>query len=265
MSKDGWGDGAAYQRYMGRWSLAVAEVFLEWFAAPTGLRWLDVGCGSGNLSRMILAKTNPAQVIGIDSAPGFVAYAQSSVSDLRARFFVGDAQSIHIHNASVDAAVSGLVLNFVPEPSKAIGEMARVTRAGGWIGGFVWDYADGMQFMRVFWEAAVELDPSASLHDEGQLFDICRPGAIENAFRKAGLNPVAATELIVDTVFESFDDFWVPFLGGVGPGSRYVLSLEKLPRTRLKEKLREKLPFAPDGSIPLTARAWAAKGQVPAR
>jgi len=256
-----WSNGTAYNAFMGRWSLLVAQQFLAWLDVPPGQRWLDVGCGSGTLSRLILEAYQPQQVTGVDSSAGFVAYARQTIDHPAAQFQVADAQALQLDDGSVDAAVSGLVLNFVPQPVQALREMERVTRRGGWMGAFVWDYAGGMQFLRIFWDAAIQQDPAAAQYDEGPLFAICQPGGLETAARQAGLQQVEGRAITVETRFRDFDDFWQPFFGGVGVGPRYVMGLSGEKREELCQILRRRLPIAADGSIPLTARAWAVRAR----
>ena len=175
-------------------------------------------------------------------------------------FKVGLAQSLELDSNSMDAVVSGLVLNFVPQPKDAVLEMLRVTKPGGNIGIFLWDYADGMQMLRYFWDAAVELDHNAREHDEGISFPICREGQLESLIREVGLKQVEATAIEIKTVFQNFDDYWQPFLGKVGPAPSYVMSMNQKDRQKLEDKLRNSLPIDDDGSISLIARAWAVKG-----
>ena len=155
--------------------------------------------------------------------------------------------------------VSGLVLNFVPDQRAALAEMARVTGKGGTIAAYVWDYAGKMELMRFFWDAAVELDPGAAKMDEGIRFPLCRPEALEKLFAGAGLKGVEVTPIDIPTPFANFDDYWQPFLGGQGPAPAYAMSLDETARARLRDRIRERLPIQADGSISLTARAWAVR------
>jgi SAM-dependent methyltransferase len=259
---DKWAAGDAYEPYVGRWSRLVAAQLLEWLAMPPGARWLDVGCGTGALSRTILDRAAPEAVAGLDASEGFVQHATARVADRRASFRVGDAQALPFDDGAFDAAVSGLVLNFVPAPARMVAEMRRVVRRGGLVGLYVWDYADGMELMRHFWDAAAALDPAARPLDEGRRFPICRPEPLAALFRDAGLADVEVRALDVPTVFRDFDDYWTPFLGGQGPAPGYCLSLDEARRTALREAIRARLPAQPDGRIPLTARAWAARGRA---
>jgi SAM-dependent methyltransferase len=259
---DNWGGGASYESYVGRWSRLVAKEFLAWIDMPAMCRWLDVGCGSGALSQAILEMALPVEVSGIDPSADFVDYARKQVTDARARFEVGDAQTLPYGTATFDAAVSGLVLNFVPDPPAAVAEMRRVVRAGGTVGVYVWDYAGEMQMLRYFWDAAAALDPPASDLDEGRRFPICRPEALERLFAAAGLQDVSVRAIDVPTHFQDFGEYWSPFLGGEGPAPGYIAALSEERRAALRERLRISLPIANDGSIDLITRAWAVRGSV---
>jgi SAM-dependent methyltransferase len=258
---DVWADGAAYERYVGRWSRLVAREFLAWLAIPARGRWLDVGCGTGVLSQAILASADPVAVRGVDQSPGYIAYARAQVVDERARFEVADARALPDQAGVYDAVVSGLVLNFVPEPALAVAEMARVARPGGGVAVYVWDYASEMQLMRHFWDAAAALEPAALELDEGRRFPICQPDALAGLLHGAGLRAIETRATDIPTVFPDFDDYWSPFLGGQGPAPGYAMSLPEERRAALRERIRAGLPIAADGSISLVARAWAARGQ----
>ncbi|MBI4012076.1 MAG: methyltransferase domain-containing protein [Candidatus Rokubacteria bacterium] len=257
---DNWASGTAYEPYVGRWSRLVAREFLSWLAVPPGKRWLDVGCGTGALTGMILAMASPAQIDAVDRSEGYVAYARAQAPDPRVRFEVADAQALPSEAGSYDAVASGLVLNFVPDPARAVAEMARVGRSGATIGVYVWDYAGKMELMRYFWDAAGALDPAARDLDEGRRFPLCRPEPLAALFRGAGLEAVETRAIDVPTLFRDFDDYWTPFLGGQAPAPGYAMSLSEERRAALRERIRAALPAEPDGSIRLVARAWAARG-----
>lgn len=258
---DVWAQGDAYERYVGRWSRQLAPAFLQWAAIPRGAEVLDVGCGTGALSAAALW-AGASRVVGIDRSEAFVGEAKRLVPS--GTFLVGDAQALDEADAAFDAAVSGLVLNFVPEPARMASEMRRVVRPGGRVALYVWDYAGKMEMMRLFWDAASALDEGASQRDEAQRFPICAPGPLEATVRGAGLEEVEVTTLDQPTVFRDFDDYWTPFLGGSGPAPTYCTSLGEDARARLRERLRATLPVRPDGRIHLVARAFAVKGRVPA-
>lgn len=257
---DAWQAGDRYEAYMGRWSRQVAPGFLDFVGAREGLDWLEIGCGTGALSAAILARCNPNSLIGIDQSEGFVATARGSISDSRATFHVGDAQSLPAEDASRDIVVSALTLNFVPDKDKALREMKRVVRSGGTIAFYVWDYpGGGIEFMRAFWTAAAALDPAAADLTEDRRFPFCTPDGLTALAKGAGLTEVKCAPIEVPTVFRDFEDYWHPFTLGAGPAPGYCVSLAPESRQRLMEKLRHSLPRRDDGSIALKARAWAIK------
>jgi SAM-dependent methyltransferase len=257
---DTWERGSLYEQYVGRWSRAVAPPFLSWLAVPAGRRWLDVGCGTGALCAAIVDRCSPASVVGVEPSAGFLGTAKENLGD-RVVLHLGSATAIPLENASVDAVVSGLVLNFVADQRAALAEMARVMSKGGTIGAYVWDYAGKMELMRFFWDAAVELDPNAAKMDEGLRFPLCRPEALEKLFASAGLKGVEVTAIDIPTRFANFDDYWQPFLGGQGPAPAYAMSLDDTARAHLRERIRERMPTEANGSISLTARAWAIRSR----
>ena len=257
--KDTWAAGDLYEPYVGRWSRLVAREFLDWLGVAPRARWLDVGCGTGALTQAILDRAAPASVDAVDPSAAFVEHASAHVGGA-ATFQVGDARALPFADRFVDAAVSGLVLNFVPGPEKAASEMARVVRPGGVVAAYVWDYSGRMELMRYFWDAAVALDPAAP--DEGPRFPLCHPDRLAALFAGAGLGAVETRAIEVPTQFRDFDDYWTPFLGGQGPAPGYAMSLTEERRQALRERIRAALPTRADGSIPLVARAWAVRGRT---
>lgn len=257
---DVWAIGDAYDPYMGRWSRLVANELIDWLSLPAALRWLDVGCGTGALTQEILARASPAAVIGLDSSEGFLAYARAHTHDPRAMFQLGDAQSLPFNDGEFDAALSGLVLNFIGQPAQVVAEMKRVLRVGGTTAAYVWDYSGQMQLIRHFWDAAAALDPQAETLDEARRFPICNESALLALFKEAGFAQVGFRVLDVPTIFKDFDDYWSPFLGGQGPAPTYACSLSEKQREQLRAQLKQTLPTAPDGSIRLIARAFAVRG-----
>jgi SAM-dependent methyltransferase len=248
---------------MGRWSRQIAAKFLDRLDPAPELTWLDVGCGTGALTATVLARAKPASITGVDPAEPFIIAARSAINDDRARFEVADARSLPLADGSVDMAVSGLCLNFVPEPERALAEMSRVTCPGGSVAAYVWDCsdADGMQMLRRFWDAAVHLDPEAAALDVGSRMPLCHPEPLLSLFASAGLRTVEVGHITIDTVFPDFDDYWRPFEGGTGgPAPVYVQRLDQDQRAALEAELRNTLPVEDDGSIHLTARAWAVRG-----
>lgn len=261
---DLWAAGDAYERYMGRWSRRVADGFVTWLDCADGLRWLDVGCGTGALTATVAARCRPRAVVGLDRSAGFLLRARVA-APVPASFVVADGLSLPVRAAGCDVAVSGLALNFLPVPGAAVAEAARVVRPGGLVAAYVWDYADGMALLRHFWDAAVAVDPSAAAVDEGRRFPVCRPGPLRSLWTEAGLVDVSVAPVEVATVFSGFADLWEPFLAGQGPAPGYVAALAPDARDRVRDALRERVPARADGSIALTARAWAVRGRTPVR
>jgi SAM-dependent methyltransferase len=255
-----WAVGEAYEAYVGRWSRLVAPTFVRWLDVPAGRRWLDVGCGTGALTRAVLTVAEPDLVVGVDPADGFLAEARARVVDPRASFRAGDARSLPLPDRRFGVVVSGLALNFVPDEQRAAAEFARVATVGGTAAAYVWDYADGMAMIRHFWDAASALDADAAALDEGRRFPLCRPEPLRDLWTAAGFERVAVESIEIATVFTDFDDYWKPFLGGQGPAPAYAMSLTEEHREALRERLRTSVPTGPDGTIALTARAWAVRG-----
>ncbi|MFI0445618.1 class I SAM-dependent methyltransferase [Actinomadura sp. 6N118] len=255
-----WAVGDAYEAYIGRWSRCIADGFLQWLNVPAGQRWLDVGCGTGALASTALAVAEPAQITGVDTSAAFLAHASHRINDTRSTFHVADAQSLPFPDRHFDVVVSGLALNFVPDPRRAAAELTRVTATGGLTAAYVWDYAVGMAMLRYFWDAAVTLAPAAAALDEGRRFPLCRPEPLGRLWTDAGMDEVTVQAIEVPTVFADFDDYWNPFLGGQGPAPAYVMSLAEERRGALRDLLHARLPRSPDGSVPLTAKAWAVRG-----
>ena len=259
---DSWASGESYEAYVGRWSEQVAARFIEWLAVPPGREWLDVGCGTGAVTRTIVATREPQRVVAVDRSAVFLQFAQASTDDNRTSFQLADAQDLPFGDAAFDAAFSGLVLNFVGEPERMVREMARVVRPGGIVALYVWDYAGEMQMMRHFWDAAVAMNPAASDLDEARRFPIADLAALRGLFERAGMKQTDTVAIDIPTVFSNVDDYWRPFLGGTGPAPAYVQSLSEAARLDLREALRARLPVQSDGTIALIARALAIRATV---
>jgi SAM-dependent methyltransferase len=260
---DAWTSDQAYEPYVGRWSRVVAPRFVRWLPGGPALAWCDVGCGTGALAHAVLATEEPARVLGVDPSEEYLAAARGGAADPCFETAPGSATALPAGDAEFDRVVSALVLNFVPQPEQALVEMRRIVRAGGWIGAYVWDYAEGMQLIRRFWDAAIALDPGAAELDEGRRFPLCRPEPLRALFGAAGLLDVDVAEITVRIVFADFDAVWGPFLGGQGPAPGYCMALPEDRRQLLRERFRAQLPRQADGPISLDARAWAVRGRVP--
>lgn len=259
MSADPWVAGASYEPFMGRWSRLVAPRFLDWLARPPGLRWVDVGCGTGALSHAIAERASPASVLGVDPSPDFVAFAASRAVDDRCSFRVGTADDLP--SGGADVVASGLVLNFVPDPGAAVGSMVAAA-SGGAVASYIWDYVGGMQMLSTFWDAAVALDASAGPMHEAVRFPGWGPERLAGLVAAAGAGEVTTASLTVTSTYADGDALWEPLLGGTGPAPGYVAGLDADHRDALRERWIAGLPVAADGSIALTATAYAVQGRA---
>jgi SAM-dependent methyltransferase len=259
-SGDKWVTGDAYEAYMGRWSRPLARVFVEWLQPKPSAHWLEVGCGTGALTSTICDLCEPASVVACDPSEPFIEHARNNLSDARASFVIAGAEALPSRDGGFDAVVSGLVLNFLPDPGHAVASMRERLRPGGVVAAYVWDYAEGMEFLRCFWEEAVALNPRAAALNESRRFPLCRVPALISLFRAAGLEQVETDLLDIPADFADFADYWTPFLRGTGPAPSYVASLDSPSRESLRERLRRRLHAGSDGRIQLRARAWAVRG-----
>ena len=252
-------DGAAYERYMGAWSRLAGEAFLHWLGPDSGLRWLDVGCGNGAFTEMLVERCAPASVWGIDPSEGQLAYARTRPASRVAQFRQGDAMALPFGEDAFDVAVMPLVIFFVPEPAKGVAEMARVVRPGGAVTAYAWDMVGGGFPYQVLHDhmrglgAKVPAPPSP---------DASRIDVMGELWKGAGLEAVETRELVVQRTFGDFDDYWTTIRGGpsVGPG---LAAMKSEDLEVLKARMRAHLPADGAGRITCGARAHAVKGRVP--
>ena len=255
--KDKWTSGDAYEIWMARWSRLLAPQFLDWLAIPPGARWLDLCCGTGILSQAIAERFSPARVLGLDRAASQIDFARRHRAVPGIEFEVAEAVALPVEDASFDVCVCGLGLNFISDPAKALAELRRVTRPGGTVAAYVWEYSGQARFLREFWDAAIAVDPGAVEFDQGRRFPICTLDGLRAAFNEAGFCDISQRPLEIVTRFENFDDYWQPFLLGQGSAPVYLASLAENIRGVIRDRLRAALPVNPDGSIALSARALA--------
>lgn len=255
----------AYERFMGRWSRQLAPLLVRFAGVRDGDAVLDVGSGTGALATAVAAVAPSSRIIGVDPAESYVAFARTRHAGDRIRFEVGDGRQLWFADGRFDRTLSLLVLNFVPDPAKALDEMIRVTRRGGMVAGAVWDYGQGMEMLRVFWDEAVAINPAADARDERRM-PLSRMGELGALWSEHGLGDVLEEALTIRMPFASFEDYWWPFLDKQGPAGDYVATLAAGERDRLRARLRTRLlGDRPDGPIVLSARAWAVRGIVPPR
>jgi len=256
----------AYERFMGRWSRLVAPLLVHFTGIPDAGEVLDVGSGTGSLAFSIAKLKVHSHVLGIDPSKEYVEYAnsQNSFPD-RVSFQIDDAQQLRFPDATFQTSVSLLVFNFIPDAKKALSEIRRVTKAGGRISAAVWDYGEGMRMLRVFWDAAASVDAAAGKHDEKHM-PLCRAGELAQLWKQGGLEHVHEQPLDITMRFESFADYWDPFLLGQGPAGAYVRSIDGDRLRNLRSAVKSQLSTkTSDEPLVLTARAWAVRGTVPIR
>ena len=257
-------DAEAYERFMGRWSRLLAPLLLDFAGVADGARVLDVGSGTGALAFAIAGRNGQSRAVGIDPSQEYVAYAaRKNPFPDRASFQVGDAQKLQFADAAFDAALSLLVFNFIPDPEKALLEVRRVTRPEGPVSAATWDYGAGMRMLRVFCDAAVSVDATAKGRDEDRM-PLCRAGELAELWRQGGLRNVHEQPLEITMRFQSFADYWEPFLLRQGPAGAYAGSLNRDRLQALRGEVKRRLSVSDEDSpFALTARAWAVRGTVP--
>jgi ubiquinone/menaquinone biosynthesis C-methylase UbiE len=252
-------DGKAYERLMGRWSKLAGAQFLDWLDAPEGLRWIDVGCGNGAFTEVLIARCAPTAVTGIDPSPGQLDYARTRPGAKLAQFQLGDAQTLPFADDSFDAASMALVITFIPDPVKAAREMARVVKPGGIIATYMWDFPAGGFPINPLIQAlaAMGIKPTAASNPDASRSEVMR-----STWEKAGLQDIDARIIRVPIVFTDFDDFWVSNSVPMGSYGQAIAGLSPREREALKTRLRERLPARGDGRIAYEAFANAVKGRV---
>jgi len=254
-------DGKAYERMMGRWSQLAGNVFLDWLAMPKGLNWLDVGCGNGAFTETLIAHSAPAEVTGVDPSEGQLAYARTRPGAKLAKFQLAGAQDLPFAEKSFDAAIMALVISFVPDPAKAVSEMARVVRPGGMVATYMWDVLGGGLPLEPI-QAAMREIGAADVNPPG--YAASREDRMRAVWEQNGLQSIETRVIRIRLTYSSFDDFWDSNSVPVGPSGQAIGKLSPEKREELRTKLRQRLPQGPDGRISYEAHANAVKGRVPA-
>ncbi|MFQ5703786.1 MAG: class I SAM-dependent methyltransferase [Gemmatimonadales bacterium] len=257
-----WTDATSYDRYIGRWSRRIAEEFIDWLAPAPGARWLEVATGTGALAEVILRRTDPQTLVALDQSSGYIAAARKRLADPRVSCVEGDALNLQFDAGAFDIVASALALNHLPDPGLALDEITRVCTPGGTVAGYVWDYADGLELIKYLWHAAVDLDPSAAATDPARRHATCNPHGLQLLLEGHGVTNVSTTALQAATVFDDFDDYWEPLRAAQGSVTALFESLSEIEIEQLREGVRLCLPIRADGTIPLSAKAWAFRGQT---
>jgi ubiquinone/menaquinone biosynthesis C-methylase UbiE len=249
---------AVYDRFVGRYSSALARGMCRAAEIRPGQRALDVGCGSGALLEALAAIVGEENAVGVDPSEPFLEAARAKAPG--ARVVVGSAEALPFGDGEFDAALAQLVINFLDDPRAGVVEMARVTRPGGVVAACVWDYSGGMTLLRTFWESALAVDPEGAKARMEHQMPFARPEELE-ALWQSSLTDVAVSPIDIEASYGDFDDLWTPFLGGVGPAGSYAASLEPEAQSRLADEFARRLG-SPEGPFTLPARAWCAVGSA---
>jgi len=258
-------DGGGYELQMGRWSRRLAPKLIEFAGIENADCVLDVGCGTGRLTSTLARNPNIRSVHGVDFSAAYIEYAKRENSGSRIQFQVGDACALPFGDKEFDHTLSQLVLQFIPQPEKAVSEMRRVTRSGGTVAAAAWDARGGFVWLRMFWDTAAMLDPAAGeWRAKTCTRPMTRPGDLERAWKASGLTDVVQDMLTIRMDFASFEDFWTPMEGKDGPYAEYVRTLTPEGKTVLRDKVRlAYVDGEADGPRSYAATAWAVKGKVP--
>ena len=253
-------DGAAYERFMGSWSRAVGPVFLEWLGSPPSARWLEVGCGTGVFTRLIIDTCAPATLVAIDSAQAQIDHACRLPLAKQVSFRVADALELPFEDSTFDVVVSALVINFFSDRPRALSEMRRVSRAEGMVAGYVWDFA-------------TERGPSWPMRAGMRKFGVKPPGipgtavssrgALSSLFEQAGFEEIVTRPIEVTNSFPDFDSFWQAQTPSYSPATKMIAAMPEADRQKLIETVRAGLPLSQNGRIQYSARANAIKARVP--
>lgn len=252
-------DSAAYERFVGHWGRAAGAIFLDWLAPPKNARWLDVGCGTGLFTELILNTQCPAAVVAIDQAKAQIDYARHKPIGQRADFRVGDAHALPFPDVTFDVVASALVINFIPDRARALSEMRRVTRPGGIVAGYVWDFAPELSPsgpFRLGMRQIVADVPTLPGTDDSRL---C---ALRSLFERAGLEEATTRSIDVTVSFPDFEAFWLAQTPSYSPTTKMIAAMPESDRVRLIASVRARLPVRPDGRIEYSARANAIRAHV---
>jgi SAM-dependent methyltransferase len=266
MSTDLWTDGVSYESYTGRWSRLIADKFIDWLEVKqAGVeRCIDMGSGTGALSEALLANAVCLSLTCVDRSPAYLSFAKQRLQSSGVEFVTGDVQNTSLPTGVYSLVVSGLVANFVDSPEKMLREMRRLGRSGSILGLYIWDFADGMEPIRKFWDAAHKCQaPNVGDYDAAIRFPICQRDNLLSCVREAGWLEAKVIPIEINAQFKNFDDYWAPFLSGQGTGPAFAVSLSNDMREKVRKTLMCLVTDSPNEPFILRTRAWAAKGIAP--
>jgi len=253
---------------MGRWSARLAPLFLDFCDVGDAQSYLDVGCGTGALTKTIRARHGDRVVVGLDPSKAFIGRLNAEVADGRSWFCRGDAQDLPFTDSRFDAAFGLLILQQMPDPLRMVSEMRRATRPGGTVATAIWDFQSGMPMFSIFWDAVGKIDPAVVAKrraNRSKPITGTSEDSLAELWRAAGLEDVTATTIELPQDFTGLEDFWTPFLSNATPSSSVASKMAANTQAALKEEIRVRLfGGRPDGPFSLTAGAFAVRGKVPA-
>lgn len=249
-------DGDAYEKMCGQWSRLAGELFIDWLAPKPGLSWLDVGCGNGAFTEVLLRRCAPSRVRAVDPSEGLLATARQRLVDDLVEIRQGSAEALPYDDDTFDAATMALVINFVPEPDKAVSEMVRVVKSGGFISTYIWDMMGGGFTMEPIREALKQMGIPSSMPGA----EITTMKNLREAWERAGITDVATTRIDIRLTYEDFEDFWESNMGTPNSIANIVKKLSSSNLETLKRQLRKTLSNDQSGQISYGAHVNAVKG-----
>ena len=253
-------DARAYEHFMGRWSRAAGTTFLDWIAPPKNASWLDVGCGTGAFTKLVIEKCDPLAIVGIDPSTAQINFALTQPAARQVTFRVAEAQSLPFPDHSFDIVAAALVVNFISDVQRALGEMHRVGRPGGIVAAYVWDFGAGRAPNSSVAIALRQIGASVPPMPGTKYSSL---DALRATFWRAGFDSIEINSFEVTITFSDFEDFWSGQIPSFSPLAQIVATLPEFDRVRLRQQVREQWPAAADGRIACSARANAVKARVP--
>jgi len=250
-------DGQAYEKLMGRWSRMVGDQFIRWIDVPAGKNWVDVGCGTGAFTEEIIAKCQPASVAGVDPSPAQIEFAKARPKLSAAKLQVGDSQSLPYKDTTFDVGVMALVIAFIPDTTKAVGELARVVKPDGYVATYMWEFPDGVPLTPIARAAAT----LGYAYPQLPNIEASTIPALEKLWRNAGLTQVETTTFHMEVSYENFEDFWQISTMPLNPLGKMIQGLPAESKLDLKEETRKQLPVRADGRVVYSCFANAVKGR----